>query len=194
MADPECNDENSSISAIQCDERNAEPVKLEPSDSSTAAEQFVSNTQLCDVQITLNVSHISLTNQNKYGDETNTGTELLHGNVNERNGTDPNAEVRCVQGEILITNMSLEEETDKETDCQAVSQIRYFDTTLRDEERQHTEAALQETTSAETGEINYSLQEYKFENSSQITSAWKEFKKKEDICMKGCKWYVYVKL
>jgi hypothetical protein len=191
MADSEYNDENLRISAIECDERNAEPVRFGSSDSNTGAEQFISNTQLCDAQIALNVSDISLTNQNKYGDERNTGTELLHGDINEHNGTDPNAEVGCVKGEILITNMHLEEEADKETDYQTVPQIKHFDTALRAEEKQHTEAAPQETCSAETDqEINYSLQQYKFENSSQITSAWKEFKKKEDICMKGCKWYV----
>jgi hypothetical protein len=195
MADSECKNGNSSISGIECDERNAEPVQFGSSDSNTGAKQFINNTQLCDAQSALNVSDISLTNQNKYGDETNTEAELLHGDVNEHNGTDPNAEVGCVKGEILITNMPLEEEAGKETDCQTVSQIKHFDTTLRAEEKQRTEAAPQETTSAETDqEINYSLQEYKFENSSQITSAWKEFKKKEDICMKGCKWYVYIKL
>jgi hypothetical protein len=195
MADSEFNDENSCISAIQCDERSAEPVQLGSSDPNIGIEQLVSSTQMCDVQITLNVGDISLMNQNKNGDETNTGAELLHGNGNEHNETDSNAEVKCDQGEILITNMPLEEEADKEADSQTMSQIKHFDTTSRTEEKQCAEAAPQETTSAKIDqEITYSLQEYKFENSSQITSAWKEFKKKEDICMKGCKWLVYVEL
>lgn len=192
MADPEFNEENSCICAIQCDERSAEPIQLESSDSNTGAEKMVSSTQACDVQITLNVSDISLTNQNKHGDETNTRSELLHGNGNgngnEHNEIDSNAEVKCVQGEILITNMPIEE-GDKETDPQTVGQTKHSDATSRTEEKQCAEATLQETTSAEIDqEVTYSLQEYKFENSIQITSAWKEFKKKEDICMKGCKW------
>jgi hypothetical protein len=194
MADPEFNDENSSINAIHCDERNVEPIQLETSASNIGAEQLVSSTEMCDVQTALNVDDISLTNQKKYDDRTNIRAELLHGSINEHNGTDPNTEVSCVKGEIHITNMHIEE-ADTEKYSHAVSQIKHFDTTLRAEEKQCTEAAPQETTSTEIDqEITYSLQEYKFENSIQITSTWKEFKKKENICMKGCKWYVCVKL
>lgn len=182
MAELEFNDENSCISATQCDERSAEPVQL-------GVEQLVSSTQMCDVQTTLNVGDVILTNQNKHGDETNARAELLHGNGNEHNETDSNVEVKCAQEEILITDMPIEEEADKETDCQTMGQTKHSDTTLRAEGKQCVEATPQETTSAEIDQdITYSLQEYKFENSIQITSAWKEFKKKEDICMKGCKW------
>lgn len=186
MADPEFNEENSCISAMQCDERSAERIQLEPSDSNIGADQMVSNTRMYDVQITLNVSDSSLTNQNKHGDETNTRSELLHENGNEHNEIGSNAEIKCVQGEILETNMPIEE---GDKDSQTVGQTKHSDTTSRTKEKQCAEATPQETTSAEIDqEITYSLQEYKFENSIQITSAWKEFKKKEDICMKGCKW------
>jgi hypothetical protein len=191
MADPEFNIDNSCISAIQCSERSAEPIQLESSD--IGAEQIVSSTQMYDVQTTLNVSDISLTNQNKLGDETNTRSELLHGNGNEHTEIDSNAEVKCVQGEILIINIPTE--GDKKADSQTVGQTKHSDTTPRAKEKQCAETTSQETTSAEIEqEITYSLQEYKFENSIQITSAWNEFKKKEDICMRGCKWYVYLKL
>lgn len=186
MEEPAFNEENSCNSAMQCDERSAEPIQLESSDIGT--EQLVSSIQMYDVQMTLNVSGSSLTNQNKHGDETSTRSELLHGNGNEHNEIDSNTEVKCVQGEILITNMPIEE-GDKDTDSQTMGQTKHSDTTSRTKEKQCVEATLQETTSAEIDqEITYSLQEYKFENSIQITSAWKEFRKKEDICMKGCKW------
>jgi hypothetical protein len=188
MTDPEFNDENSCINAVQCDERRAEPIQLESSDSNIGAGQIVSSTQMYNVQITSNASDISLMNENTHGDETNMRSELLHGNGNEHTEIHSNAEVECVQGEILITNKPTEE-GDNETDCQTVGQTKHSDTTPRAKDKQCAEATPQETTSAEIDqEITYSLPEYKFENSIQITSAWKEFKKKEDICMRGCKW------
>jgi hypothetical protein len=189
MASLEFNEENSCISAIHCDERSAKRVQLGSSDSKIGVEQLVSSTQMCDVQTTLNVGDIILTNQNKHGDETNMKAEVLHGNHIEHNEIDSNAEVNCAQEEILITDMPIEEEADRETDSQTMAQTKHSDTTLRSEEKQCAETTPQETTSAEIDqESTYSLQEYKFGNSIQITSAWKEFRKKEDICMKGCKW------
>ncbi|XP_021939349.1 telomerase Cajal body protein 1 isoform X2 [Zootermopsis nevadensis] len=124
---------------------------------------------------------VSLTKQGEEGNETKRGAELLHGNDHEYNDMNSDMEVKCNQGEIFVTN-TLIEKADSVVDSHTVSHLKHIDNISSAEE------APQEIISAASDLQSYSLQEYKFENSSQITRAWREFNKKEDICMKGCKW------
>jgi hypothetical protein len=181
MADYEFNYGNPCIGAMQSDKRRTVTVPVAASvDPNTGTEQ--SNIQ------TLTISNTSLTKQSEYSNDKETRTELEHGNDHEYNGMTSNAGVNSDQEEILITTVSIDEKADKQSDCHTLSQFEH-DTTSNTEEKEYAEGTLQEHISVVTDrQINYSLHEYKFENSSQITRAWNEFVKKKDICMKGCKW------
>jgi hypothetical protein len=185
MADPEFDYGNPCISAIHFDEPSIVPVPLASFDPNTRTEQCY--IPMGDVQMILS-GDVSLTKQGEDGNETNTRIELLHGNDHEHNDMNSNTEVKCDEGEIFVTSMLVEEKADNEIDSHTVYQLKHIDTISSAEGKQCAEEAPQERISAATDPQSYSLHEYKFENSSQITGAWREFKKREDICMKGCKW------
>jgi hypothetical protein len=185
MADPEFDHDRSSISVVNRDEPSSVPVPLASFDPNTRTEQ--SCTQICDVRMILS-GDVSLTKQGEDGNEANTRTEPLHGNDHEHNDMNSNTEVKCDEGETFVTSMLVEGKVDNEIDSDTVSQLKHIDTISSAEEKQCSEETPQGSISAVTEPPSYSLHEYKFENSSQITGAWKEFTKKADICMKGCKW------
>lgn len=178
MAESESDYGNACIGAIHSDEPSIVPIPLASSDPNKRTEEIC--IQESDVQMILSAD-VSLTKQGEEGNETKRGAELLHGNDHEYNDMNSDMEVKCNQGEIFVTN-TLIEKADSVVDSHTVSHLKHIDNISSAEE------APQEIISAATDLQSYSLQEYKFENSSQITRAWREFNKKEDICMKGCKW------
>jgi hypothetical protein len=180
MAEPKRNDGNSGISAIPCEELDTPAVQLALSGHTTANEQ--SSMHTCCNEVTLNFTDISLTKEHEVGSETDTLAERLHGNDHEHNELNLNAELKPSQEEIPTGSVPIAETTDKDEDSHNVTQFKHTDNTGSEE-------ATHESISIATDpQSTYSVQEYKFQNSSEITSVWKEFQKKEDVCMKGCKW------
>lgn len=186
MVEPECSDGNLDISAIPCEEIGPPPVQLPLSDLIIGAEP--SSIHMCGNENTLNLSDISLKKELEVCNETDTTAKCLHGNDHEHNEMNLNAEVKPVQEEILTGGVPIAEMTDKDTDSHIVTQFKHTDTTTV-EDTVHADSHTHESICTASGpQTTYSVQQYKFENSSEITSAWKEFQKKEDICMRGCKW------
>lgn len=184
MADPEFEYGNPCSSAVHSDEPRTMPVPSASFDPNTRSDQ--SCIQVGDVQMVLS-GGVSLTKRGEDCNGTNTRTQLLHENDHEHIVMHSNTEVKCDQGEIFVTSNLVEEKADNEIDSCTVSQLKHTDTNSTVEGKQCAEDATQESIFAASDQ-HYVLHEYKFENSSQITRAWREFKKKEDICMKGCKW------
>lgn len=180
MVEPECSDENWNTGAIPCEELGTSPVQLALSDPITGTEH--SSIHMCDNENTLNLSDISLTKEHLVCNETYTTAKRLHGNDHEHNELNLNAEVKPAQEEIPTGSVPIAETTDKDAVSHTVTQFKHTNTTTAED------TAHESIFTATDTQTTYSLQEYKFENSSEITSAWKEFQKKEDICMRGCKW------
>ena len=137
---------------------------------------------MCDNEMTLNLSDISLTKEREVASTTDTTAEHLQVQDHEHNTVNLNTEVTFAQEDFPTGSVPIAETTDKDADSHTVTQFKDTDVTTAEE-------AAQESMSAATDlQTTYTVQEYKFKNSSQITSACKEFQKKEDICMRGCKW------
>jgi hypothetical protein len=180
MVEPECKDGNSGISAIPCEELGTPPVQLALSEPITVTEQR--SIHVCDNEMTLNLSDISLTKEHEVGNQKDMSAKCLHGNDHEHNELNLNAEKKPAEEAIATGSVPTPETTDRDDDSHTVTQFKHIDTTGAEE------AAHESISTATDPQTTYSVQEYKFENSSEITSAWKEFQKKEDTCMKGCKW------
>ena len=136
---------------------------------------------MCDNENTLNLSDNSLTKEHEICNETDMMAKHLHGNDHEHE-LNLYAEVKPAPEEIATGSVPRADATDKDADCHAVTQFKDIDATAAED------AAHESICTATDPQTIYSVQEYNFENSSEITSAWKEFQKKEDICMRGCKW------
>lgn len=180
MVESECSDGKWDISAIPCEELGSPPVQLALADPITGTEQ--SSIHMCDKENTLNLSDTSLTKENEICNETDTTAKRLPGNDHEHNELNVNAEVKPAPEEIPTGSVPIAGTTDKDADSHTVTQFKDTDTTAAED------TAHESICTATDPRTTYSVQEYKFENSSEITSAWKEFQKKEDICMRGCKW------
>jgi len=180
MVEPECSDGKWDISAIPCEELGSPPVQLALSDPITGTEQR--SIHMCDNENTLNLSDTSLTKEHEICTETDTRAKCQHGGDQEHNELNLNAEVKPAPEEIPTGSVPIEETTDKDADSHTVTQFKDTDTTAAED------ATHESICTAIDPQTTYSVQEYKFENSCEITSAWKEFQKREDICMRGCKW------
>lgn len=180
MVEPECSDGKWEISAMLCDELGSPPVQLALSDPITGTEQ--NSIHMCDNENTLNLSETLLTKDHEICNETDTTAKRLHGNDREHNELNLNAEVKHAPEEIPTGSVPIAETIDKDADSHTVTHFKDTDTTTAED------TAHESICTATDPQTTYSVQEYKFENSSEITSAWKEFQKKEDICMRGCKW------
>lgn len=180
MVEPECSDGKCDISDIPCEELGSPTVQLALSDPITGTEQ--NSIHMCYNENTLNLSDTSLTKEHEICNETDTTAKCLHGNDHEHNELNLNAEVKPAPEEIPTGIVPIAEMTGKDADSHTVTQFTDTDTKAAED------AAHESICTASDQQTTYSVQEYKFENSSEITSAWKEFQKKEDICMRGCKW------
>jgi len=180
MVESECSNGKWDISAIPCEELSSPPIQLALSDPITGTEQ--SSIHICDNEDTLNLSDTSLTKEHEICNETDTTAKRLHGNDHEYNELNLNAEVNPAPEEIPTGSVPIAGMTDKDADSHTATQFKDTDTTAAED------AARESICTATDPQTTYSVQEYKFENSSEITNAWKEFQKKEDICMRGCKW------
>jgi hypothetical protein len=186
MVEPECSDGNLDISAIPREEIGSPPVQVPLSDLITGTEQ--SSIHMCGNENALNLSDITLKKEHEICNETDTTAKRLHGNDHEHNEINLNAEVKPVEEEIPVGTVPMTEMTDKDADSNIVTQFKHTDTTTA-EDTVHTDSHTCESVcTASDPQTTYSVQQYKFENSSEITCAWKEFQKKEDMCMRGCKW------